>query len=99
MKALLTSGMGMREGGWRRLVVPSQLAYGEAGLPKAGGRAGRSLQVEPGQDVFVDMIMMDGGSGRCDELLRLPYRSSKKGIPAFAHDGKLASISCVAGKT
>ena len=59
---------GMREGGWRRLVVPSSLAYGADGLPK--GTRG-SYAVPPNTDLFVDVRLMDGGSGKCDQILRL----------------------------
>ena len=61
---------GMREGGWRRLVVPR--GYGDAGLRKinplkGGGRytppkAGFAIQ--PNTIAYVDLIMVDGGSGR-----------------------------------
>ena len=66
---------GMREGGWRRLVVPK--AYGDAGLrrinPLKGGgrytppRAG--FVIQPNSVAYFDLIMVDGGSGRCAQLL------------------------------
>lgn len=74
---------GMREGGWRRLVVPAALGFGEAGLPKGGRVEGYS--VPPGADLYVDLRLMDGGSGRCDQLLRLEQVpksiSCKRGSP------------------
>ena len=78
---------GMREGGWRRLVVPSSLAYGSAGLRLPGARA---LIVPPDTPVYVDLRMMDGGSGRCDAILRPPGTSE-------AGAKNLKSISCVRG--
>ena len=67
---------GMREGGWRRLIVPA--AYGEAGLRrinylKGGGRytpPKAGFAIKPGAIAYFDLVLMDGGSGRCDELLR-----------------------------
>ena len=66
----------MREGGWRRLVVPS--AYGSAGLRrvnplKGGGRytpPKAGFVIRPEAVAYFDLIMLDGGSGRCDKLLR-----------------------------
>lgn len=86
---------GMREGDWRRLVVPGPLAYGEAGL-RQGKRT--AFAVEPDEAVFVDLLMVDGGSGKCDEQLRVPYQSAPNGMPEFAHDGGMRSISCARGK-
>ena len=77
--------LGMREGGWRRLIVPARLAYGETGLPRNSRGA---YWIQPNTDVYVDLRMMDGGSGRCDELLRPP------GVSAKGAEG-LKSISCV----
>lgn len=61
---------GMREGGWRRLVVPD--AYGSAGLRKVspvrgGGRftpPKAGYAVRPSAPAYFDLIMLDGGSGR-----------------------------------
>jgi len=66
----------MREGGWRRLVVPA--AYGEVGLRrinylKGGGRytpAKAGFAIRPQEVAYFDLVMLDGGSGRCDRLLR-----------------------------
>ena len=68
--------VGMREGGWRRLVVPE--AYGDAGLRKinplkGGGRytpPKAGYVIKPQAIAYFDLIMLDGGSGRCDKLLR-----------------------------
>lgn len=83
---------GMREGGWRRLVVPA--AYGEQGLKKINyGPAGRytgakaPYVVPPGATAFVDLIMVDAGSGRCERLLRPVGLSEKE-----AH--KRTSLTC-----
>lgn len=78
----LDSGIhGMREKGWRRLIVPPALGYGDVGLPlnKLSGRA-----LPPGATLYVDIHMMDGGSGRCDQLLRI--------------EGRKKSWSCERGK-
>ena len=61
---------GMREGGWRRLVVPQ--GYGAAGLRKinplkGGGRytpPKAGYAIKPNTIAYVDLIMIDGGSGR-----------------------------------
>lgn len=78
--------VGMREDGWRRLIVPASLAYGSAGLTTQRGVA----LVEPDEPVFVDVILVDGGSGRCAEILR-PAGVSEVGAR------RLKSISCVRG--
>ena len=68
---------GMREGGWRRLVIPASEAYGDKGLRKSGysptgfkveanERAGYA--VKPGEDVYFDLRMIDGGA--CDAIFR-----------------------------
>jgi len=70
---------GMREGGWRRLVVPASVAFGEVGIRKINyGPSGRFVGakapfvLKPGSDAYVDLILVDGGSGRCEALLRPP---------------------------
>jgi hypothetical protein len=72
---------GMREGGWRRMAVPAEAGYGDRGLRKTGrapapggyittrtDKAGYA--VRPGEPVYFDVRLIDGGSGRCTELLR-----------------------------
>ena len=68
---------GMREGGWRRLVVPASAAFGDAGLRRVSyGPTGRFIGAKapyvlrPGATAYVDLVLVDGGSGRCDRLLR-----------------------------
>ena len=81
---------GMREGDWRRLVVPARLAYGEAGLLK---NARGAVLVKPNEDVYVDLLLMD--SAMCDELLR--PNVPKVGRPAFAHGTNQKSLLCKRG--
>jgi len=83
--------IGMREGGWRRLVVPSafddglrRVSHGP-GLKKAGEERFTGpkapLVIRPGAPAYFDVILMDGGSGRCSALLRpegLSEREAKK---------------------
>lgn len=82
---------GMREGEWRRLIVPPSLAYGESGLRK--GTRG-ALVVQANEPVYVDLLMMS--TAECDALLRLP--GAKVAAPDFAHDGKQKSLLCKRGK-
>ena len=81
----------MREGEWRRLIVPPSLAYGESGLRK--GTRG-ALVVQANEPVYVDLLMMS--TAECDALLRLP--GAKVAAPDFAHDGKQKSLLCKRGK-
>ena len=78
--------VGMREGGWRRLVVPAKLAYGEAGLTTGRG----AYLINPNQDVYVELNMVDGGSGKCDKILR-PEGVTAKGAE------NLKSLTCIQG--
>lgn len=84
--------LGMREGGWRRLVVPD--AYGDTGLRRVNyGPTGRytglkaPFVVEPHETAFFDLIMVDGGTGRCDKMLH-PVGVSEKDAR------KLRSMTC-----
>ena len=93
MPAPIDEGVvGMREGGWRRVYAPN--AYGDAGLRKVSrGPQGRyvgakaPLLVQPNAGAYVDLIMMDGGSGRCDSLLNPPGVSAQEAK-------KLRSLTC-----
>jgi FKBP-type peptidyl-prolyl cis-trans isomerase len=71
----------MREGGWRRLVVPASLAFGAAGLPRTATIS--QTGVAANERLFVDMRLMDAGSGKCERVLY--YKGAK-------------SISCEVGK-
>ena len=76
--------VGMREGGWRRLVVPA--CYAAAGglrkinfAPNGGRYTGLKAPyvVQPDEPAYFDLIMLDGGSGRCERFLRPPGMSEK----------------------
>jgi len=84
--------LGMREGGWRRIFVPD--AYGDAGLRKVSrGPQGRytgakaPFVVLPHAPAYVDLLMLDGGSGRCEALLRPPGTSEQE-------RRKIKSLTC-----
>ena len=86
--------MGMREGGWRRIYAPD--AFGDVGLRKQSfGPQGRytgakaPLLIQPHAPAYVDIIMLDGGSGRCERFLRPPGVSEKE-------RAKLKSLTCSA---
>lgn len=79
--------VGMREGGWRRLVIPAKLAYGEAGLPTGRG----AYLINPNEDVYFELNMVDGGSGKCVRTL------SPEGVTEVGRR-RLKSISCELGK-
>ena len=81
LKVLDAAAGSMREGGWRRLIVPPGLVYAD-GLARE--QSGNNRPVAGGQTVYVDVRLMDGGSGRCDQLLRV--------------EGFKKSVSCERGK-
>ena len=89
--------LGMREGGWRRVVVPGRLAFGEAGLKRGKRGIGgvwssgpkAPYAIEPMADAYYDFIMFDGGSGRCAKFLRPPDVSETAAR-------KLKSLTCSA---
>jgi peptidylprolyl isomerase len=85
--------LGMREGGWRRIVVPD--AYGDTGLRKISSGLGGTrfvgpkapLVIQPHATAYFDIILLDGGSGRCARLLRPPGASELTA-------SKLKSLMC-----
>ena len=91
--------LGMREGGWRRLVVPAAFESGlrrvshGPGIKKAGEErfigSKAPYVIQPGATAYFDLILMDGGSGRCAKLLR-PEGVSEEGAR------KLKSLTCSA---
>jgi peptidylprolyl isomerase len=80
--------LGMREGGWRRAIIPAKLAYGEAGLLREGST--KVYVVPPNSDVYWDFLMVDAGSGKCEAILHPPGVSDKASL-------RLKSISCLRG--
>ena len=85
--------VGMREGGWRRVVVPGDLSFTD-GLRKINrGPTGRytgakaPYVIQPRSATYWDMILIDGGSGRCEKLLRPPGVSERDAK-------KLKSLTC-----
>ena len=84
--------LGMREGGWRRLVLPASMAYGTEGLKMAGanGKETGVYAVAPDTPVFFDLRMVDGGSGKCEAILHPPGVNEKAAQ-------RLRSISCKRG--
>ena len=82
--------LGMKEKGWRRLIIPAALAYGSQGLVTSSGRAGVVYAVPPDTPVYFDLLMVDGGSGQCQEVLHPPGVSDEVSL-------RLKSISCKRG--
>jgi peptidylprolyl isomerase len=85
--------VGMREGGWRRVVVPGDLSFTD-GLRKINrGPTGRytgakaPYVIQPRSPTYWDLILVDGGSGRCEKLLRPPGVSERDAK-------KLKSLTC-----
>ena len=77
---------GMHEGEWRRLIVPSELAYGSSG--KRQGSSDKSyFVVQTGEEVYVDVLLMPGAL--CDEALSKP----KEGLEVL-RKFRSASITC-----
>ena len=72
---------GMKEGGWRRLIVPAALAYRDAGLP-ASETASR-MSVPPNTPIYVDVHMMDAGSGKCDRLISKGLKTTTCSQPSM----------------
>ena len=72
---------GMKEGGWRRLIVPAALAYRDAGLP-ASATASR-MSVPPNTPIYVDVHMMDAGSGKCDRLISKGLKTTTCSQPSM----------------
>ena len=89
--------VGMKEGGWRRLVIPD--AFGSAGLrrqtPARGGGRNQppyaGYVILPGAPAWFDLILVDGGSGRCEAVLSPP------GVPE-EQAAKLRSLTCLPGE-
>jgi hypothetical protein len=63
-----------------------ELAYGSEGMVKPGGRG--IYLVPPGNTVFLDVVMVDAGTGKCAAILR-PKGVTKTGAK------RLKSLSCV----
>ena len=84
---------GMAEGGWRRIVIPD--GYGDAGLRRIskapnGGRyvgAKAPYVMQPHEPAYIDLVLVDGGSGRCEKILRPAGVSSKDAR-------KIKSLTC-----
>ena len=79
--------------GWRRVVVPGDLSFTD-GLRKINrGPTGRytgakaPYVIQPRSPTYWDMILVDGGSGRCEKLLRPPGVSERDAK-------KLKSLTC-----
>ena len=85
--------LGMREGGWRRLVIPNAYPTGlRRSQPVKGG--GRTIPpfagyaITPGAFAWFDLVLVDGGSGRCEDVLRPLSMPESQAL-------KLRSISCL----
>eukprot|EP00967_Tisochrysis_lutea_P047600 scaffold57960_cov46-Tisochrysis_lutea.AAC.2 len=63
-----------------------ELAYGEEGLVKSGGRG--IYLVKPNEKVYLDVILVDAGTGKCAAILR-PPGVTERGAR------NLKSLSCV----
>lgn len=63
-----------------------ELAYGSEGKVKPGGRG--IYLVPPGETVFLDVVMIDAGTGKCAAILR-PEGVTEMGAR------RLKSLSCV----
>lgn len=94
LPAAVAEGLaGMAEGGWRRVVIPD--GYGDAGLRRISrdpfGRryvgAKAPFVMQPHEPAYVDLVLVDGGSGRCSKILHPPDVSDKDAR-------KIKSLTC-----